>query len=81
MDPGQCVCSDKGWLGVPPEAARFANDDWRDLHHVMPLVTRLMSGVGGSHYVMSKFLTLCERAGSDYPLDAFSPMLVLLSKI
>jgi hypothetical protein len=54
-----------------PGAARFANGDWRDSEEVMPHVTRLISAVGWSPYVMGRFLELCERAGSDYPLDAF----------
>jgi hypothetical protein len=38
----------------------------------MPLVTRLVTTTGWSSFVMQKFLTLCERAGAAYPLDAFT---------
>lgn len=38
---------------------------------IMPLVTRLVTATGWSSFVMQKFLTLCERAGIAYPLDAF----------
>lgn len=54
-----------------PGSARFANGDWSELNSVMPLVTRLMSAVGWSSYIMGRFLTLCERAGTAYPLNAF----------
>lgn len=52
-------------------AARFVNGDWSEIGIVMPLVTRLISAVGWSADVMSKFLLLCERAGAAYPLDDF----------
>ncbi|WP_198024759.1 AAA family ATPase [Bradyrhizobium sp. Cp5.3] len=54
-----------------PGAARFANGDWSELSLVMPLVTKLVSAVGWSSFVMQKFLTLCERAGASYPLYDF----------
>ena len=38
----------------------------------MPLVTRLVSAVGWSSFVMQRFLTLCERADLAYALDEFS---------
>ena len=55
-----------------PGAARFANGEWSQIGIVMPMVTQLVTGTGWSSYVMHKFLTLCERAGSAYPLDAFA---------
>ncbi|WP_193557291.1 AAA family ATPase [Microvirga pakistanensis] len=55
-----------------PGAARFANGDWSQVRIVMPLVTRLVAATGWSSYVMDQFLTLCERAGSAYPLDMFA---------
>lgn len=54
-----------------PDAKRFANGDWSQIDMVMPLVTKLVSAVGWSAYVMDKFLTLCERADAAYPLDSF----------
>ena len=51
---------------------RFANGDWSQISLIMPLVTRLVSTVGWSSYVMQQFLTLCERAGLAYPLNSFS---------
>jgi len=55
-----------------PGAARFVNGDWSQIGLIMPLVTRLVSAVGWSSFVMQRFLTLCERAGLAYPLDEFS---------
>lgn len=67
----------KALLFVPleekaPGAARFANGDWSQISIVMPIVTRLVGAIGWSSYVMQNFLTLCERAGIMYPIDAFS---------
>ena len=58
--------------GEAPRAARFANGEWSQIGIVMPIVTRLVTRTGWSPYVMQKFLTLCERAGNAYPLDAFA---------
>ncbi len=55
-----------------PGAARFANGDWSQVDVVMPIVTRLVTATGWSVFVMQKFMTLCERASTDYPLDAFA---------
>lgn len=52
-------------------AARFVNGDWSEIGLVMPAVTRLVTATGWSTFVMSKFLLLCERAGTAYPLDNF----------
>jgi hypothetical protein len=54
-----------------PDAARFVNGDWTDIAIIMPLVTKLVRATGWSTYVMQNFLTLCERAGVSYPIDAF----------
>jgi hypothetical protein len=51
-----------------PGATRFANGDWSQV----PIVTRLVTATGWSSFVMQKFLTLCELAGTAYPLDAFA---------
>ena len=53
-------------------AARFVNGDWSQISLIMPLVTRLVTATGWSPFVMGQFLTLCERAGDAYPLDAFA---------
>ncbi len=55
-----------------PGAARFANGDWSQISMVMPIVTKLVTAIGWSTYVMQNYLTLCERAGLAYPLAAFA---------
>jgi hypothetical protein len=55
-----------------PGAARFANGDWSQIGIVMPIVTKLVTAIGWSTYVMQNYLTLCERAGLAYPLAAFA---------
>jgi hypothetical protein len=52
-------------------AARFVNGDWSEIGLVMPTVTRLVTATGWSIFVMSKFLLLCQRTGTAYPLDHF----------
>lgn len=53
-------------------ATRFANCDWTDLPRVMPLIDKLVRHAGWAPFVMDTFLTLCERAGAAYPIDAFA---------
>ncbi|MBU5707023.1 hypothetical protein [Pseudomonas aeruginosa] len=55
-----------------PQATRFANGDWSQVAAIMPMITRIMAKIGWSSDVMSKFLTLCERAADAYPIRAFS---------
>ena len=66
----------KSLLFVPldqpaPEATRFANGNWSDLPIVLPLVNRLVGECGWAPSVMDTFLTMAERAGLSYPIDAF----------
>jgi hypothetical protein len=53
-------------------ARRFANGDWTDLPRVMPLIDKLVRQAGWARFVMDMFLTLCERAGTAYPIDVFA---------
>jgi hypothetical protein len=53
-------------------AMRFANGDWTDLSRVMPLIDKLVRQAGWAPFVMETFLTLCERAGTAYPIDVFA---------
>jgi len=53
-------------------AMRFANGDWTDLPRVMPLIDKLVRRAGWAPFVMDTFLTMCERAGAAYPIDAFA---------
>jgi hypothetical protein len=53
-------------------AARFVNGDWSQVGLMMPLITKLVSAIGWSPFVMQHYLTLCERAGLAYPIEAFA---------
>ena len=55
-----------------PGASRFANKDWQQIGLVMPIISRLISTIGWSTFVMGNYLTLCERAGLAFPLDDFA---------
>lgn len=55
-----------------PGAARFANGNWDDVSRVMPLIDRMVRAAGWNPYVMSQFITLCERSGATYPVDKFA---------
>ena len=55
-----------------PGSSRFANGDWSQIALVIPLITRLVTAIGWSAFVMQRFLMLCERAGTSYPIDAFA---------
>jgi hypothetical protein len=54
-----------------PAAARFVNGDWSELHVMMPIISQVVKSIGWSSFVMQNFLTLCERAGLQYPIDDF----------
>ena len=54
-----------------PGATRFANGDWTDLPRLMPLIDKLMIAAGWSAGVMDEYLRLCERAASNFPVEAF----------
>ncbi len=67
----------KALLFVPidkdaPGATRFANGDWSQISMIMPIVAKLITATGWSTYVMQHYLTLCERAGLEYPLAEFA---------
>lgn len=53
-------------------ARRFANGDWTDLPRVMPLIDQLVRQAGWAPFVMETFLTMCQRANTAYPIDAFA---------
>lgn len=57
---------------LAPGAARFANSDWSQIALVLPLVTKLIEQIGWATAVASRFLTLCERAGTAYPVAIFA---------
>ena len=53
-------------------AARFVNGKWDELPLILPTVAKLVSRVGWSSFVADCYLTLCERAGVAFPIDAFA---------
>lgn len=53
-------------------ATRFANGQWSDLPQILPLLDKLVRHAAWNPYVATQFVTLCERAGADYPADAFA---------
>ncbi|WP_019677666.1 ATP-binding protein [Arsukibacterium perlucidum] len=53
-------------------ATRFANGNWDDLFHVMPLIDHMVRAAGWHRYVACQFITLCERSGAAYPADTFA---------
>ena len=68
-------------IGVEtPGSARFANGDWSELSVAMPIVSRVVTELGWSRDVMDFFLQLCERAGDDYPIDAFADQIAWVAE-
>ncbi len=57
-------------------AARFANGNWSDLPRVLPLVDKMVRQAGWIPYIARQFVTLCERAGADYPADVLSEQIL-----
>lgn len=53
-------------------AVRFANGRWDDLPRVLPLVDKMVRRIGWVPFVARQFITLCERAGTNYSADAFA---------
>lgn len=53
-------------------AARFANGRWDDLPRVLPLIDKMVRRIGWVPFVARHFVTLCERAGTNYPADTFA---------
>ncbi|NKE65574.1 ATP-binding protein [Ramlibacter sp. RBP-2] len=53
-------------------ATRFANGRWDDLPQMLPLVDKLVRQGGWIPYVATQYVTLCERAGSAYPVETFA---------
>jgi hypothetical protein len=52
-------------------AARFANGDWRDVAHVVPLFEPILDAAGTNRTVAIAYVTLCERAFGALPLAIF----------
>jgi hypothetical protein len=52
-------------------AAHFANGDWHEVEHILPIIDPFVRAFGDLPRVTSSFLTLCERAADHYPPDQF----------
>lgn len=52
-------------------AARFANGDWSDIESVLQLTDPILETNGQNPAVVDAFLTRCERAFDQYPIDHF----------
>jgi len=57
-------------------AARYVNGNWSEIGMILPLVDRFVRAGGWAARVMSHFLTLCERAKSTYPGEAFADQIL-----
>lgn len=53
-------------------AARYVNGDWSEISRILPLVDRLVRAGGWAASVIGPFLTLCDRARTSYPAEAFA---------
>ena len=63
-----------------PGSARFANGDWSEIDVAMPIVSKVVTALGWSREVMDLFLQLCERAGNDYPIEAFADQVAVVAE-
>ncbi len=59
-------------------ATRFANGQWGDIAAVMPVIDTFVRAAGWSARVMADYLTLVERAQTDYPADAFADQMLAI---
>lgn len=57
-------------------AARYANGNWNDIDHILPIVDRFMRSAGWVPTIMAHFLTLCERARDAFPADQFAEQML-----
>lgn len=58
-------------------SVRFANGNWDDLPLFMPIIDRLVRSTFDSNILVSTLLTLCERSGSEYPVQSFVDQVLL----
>lgn len=59
-------------------AARYVNGDWSEISHIRPLIDRFVRAGGWAASVMGPFLTLCERARTNYPAEAFADQVLAI---
>ncbi|KQR76938.1 hypothetical protein ASG35_11675 [Burkholderia sp. Leaf177] len=61
-------------------AARYVNGDWSEISRILSLIDRFIRAGGWAASVMAPFLTLCERAKTNYPAEVFADqMLAIIS--
>jgi hypothetical protein len=63
-----------------PASSRYANGNWSDIGHVLPLVEKLMRCAGWSSTVMAYFLRLCQRACDQFPPALFADLVLAQSR-
>ncbi|MCX6539534.1 MAG: ATP-binding protein [Acidobacteria bacterium] len=59
-------------------AARYVNGDWSEISRILPLIDRFVRAGGWAGSVMDPFLTLSERAGANYPAEAFADQVLAI---
>lgn len=59
-------------------AARYVNGDWSEISRILPLIDRFVRAGGWAASVMEPFLTLCERARTNYPAEAFADQVLAI---
>lgn len=59
-------------------AARYVNGDWSEIGRILPLIDRFVRTGGWAASVMDPFLTLCERARTNYPAEAFADQVLAI---
>jgi hypothetical protein len=57
-------------------AARYVNGNWSEIGRILPLIDRFVRAGGWAASVMATFLTLCERAKSNYPAEIFADQMI-----
>lgn len=59
-------------------AARYVNGNWSEISRILPLIDRFVRAGGWAASVMDPFLTLCERARTNYPTEAFADQVLAI---
>jgi hypothetical protein len=59
-------------------AARYVNGDWSEIDRILPLIDRFVRAGGWAASVMEHFLTLCERAKTNYPAEVFADQVLAI---
>jgi hypothetical protein len=57
-------------------AARYVNGNWSEIGRILPLIDRFIRAGGWAASVMTPFLTLCERAKTNYPAELFADQML-----